>query len=65
MRTWRASLRDPSRGGRLLGIIAAPSREAAEATAVRIFGLNDQQRARLWLVDLGAPLAQKRAVRAS
>jgi hypothetical protein len=35
--TWRASVRDRKRGGRLLGIIAAPTREAAEDAAVRLF----------------------------
>jgi hypothetical protein len=61
-RTWRASVRDRTHGGYLLGIITAPSREAAEEAAVRRFDLNGQQRARLWLIDLGPRPAQKRAV---
>ena len=52
LRTWRASVRFHARGGYLLGIIAAPTREAAEATAVRLYNLTTEQRACLWLVDL-------------
>ena len=56
-------MRDRSHGGYLLGIITAPSREAAEEAAVQRFDLNGQQRAQLWLIDLGSRPAQKRAVR--
>jgi hypothetical protein len=52
LRTWRASVRYHNRGGYRLGIIAAPSREAAEATAAELYNLSAEDRARLWLIDL-------------
>jgi hypothetical protein len=62
LRTWRVSVRTRTIGGRLLGIVAAPSREAAEIIAARLFKLSSEERSRLWLVDLVTPLAQKSAV---
>jgi hypothetical protein len=44
-RSWRASL--IRRKGQVLGDVEAPSREAAEAEAVRTFGLTPDQRRRL------------------
>jgi hypothetical protein len=44
-RSWRVSL--IRKHGQVLGIVEARSREAAEAEAVRMFGLNKEQRSRL------------------
>jgi hypothetical protein len=44
-RSWRASL--IRKRAQVLGIVEAPSREAAEAAAVRTFNLSDEQRSRL------------------
>jgi hypothetical protein len=44
-RSWRASL--IRRHGQVLGNVEAPSREAAEAAAVRMFDLSPEQRIRL------------------
>jgi hypothetical protein len=52
LRTWRASVRYHNRGGYRLGMIVAPSREAAEATAAELYNLSAEDRARLWLIDL-------------
>jgi hypothetical protein len=43
LRTWRASVRTRTIGGRLLGIVAAPSREAAELTAADKLALESQR----------------------
>jgi hypothetical protein len=45
VRSWRASL--IRKRSQVLGDVEAQSREAAEAAAVRIFNLNEQQRGRL------------------
>jgi hypothetical protein len=45
VRSWRASL--IRKRSQVLGDVDAPSREAAEAAAVRAFNLNEQQRSRL------------------
>jgi hypothetical protein len=45
VRSWRASL--IRKRSQVLGDVEAPSREAAEAAAVRMFNLNEQQRSRL------------------
>jgi hypothetical protein len=45
LRSWRASL--IRKRAQVVGIVEAPSREAAEAAAVRTFNLNDEQRSRL------------------
>ena len=45
VRSWRASL--IRKRSQVLGDVDAPSREAAEAEAVRLFNLNEQQRSRL------------------
>jgi hypothetical protein len=45
MRRWRASL--IRKRGQILGTVEAPTREAAEAAAVREFNLSDDQRRRL------------------
>ena len=52
LRTWRASVRSQGRGGYRLGMIVAPNREAAEATAAELYNLSAEDRARLWLIDL-------------
>jgi hypothetical protein len=44
-RSWRASL--IRQRAQVLGIVEAPSREAAEAAAVKAFNLDDEQRSRL------------------
>jgi hypothetical protein len=44
-RSWRASL--IRKHGQVLGDVDAPTREAAEAEAVRAFGLTAEQRSRL------------------
>jgi hypothetical protein len=44
-RSWRASL--IRKRGQVLGDVEAPSREAAEAAAVRAFNLSPEQRSRL------------------
>jgi hypothetical protein len=49
-RSWRASLR---RKGQVLGDVEAPSREAAEAEAVRTFNLTPEQRSRLVVQERG------------
>jgi hypothetical protein len=43
--SWRASL--IRKRSQVLGDVDAPSREAAEAAAVRAFNLNEHQRSRL------------------
>jgi hypothetical protein len=45
VRSWRASL--IRKRSQVLGDVEAPSREAAEAAAVRVFNLNEYQRSRL------------------
>jgi hypothetical protein len=45
VRSWRASL--IRKRSQVLGDVEAPSREAAEAAAVRVFNLSEQQRSRL------------------
>jgi hypothetical protein len=45
LRSWRASL-IPKRS-QVLGDVEAPTREAAEAEAVRMFNLDEHQRSRL------------------
>jgi hypothetical protein len=45
LRSWRASL--IRKRGQVLGDVEAPSREAAEAEAVRAFNLTNEQRTRL------------------
>jgi hypothetical protein len=44
-RSWRASL--IRKKAQVLGDVEAPSREAAEAAAVKAFNLDDEQRSRL------------------
>jgi hypothetical protein len=44
-RSWRVSL--IRKHGLVLGVVEARSREEAEAAAVRMFGLNKEQRSRL------------------
>jgi hypothetical protein len=44
-RSWRASL--IRKHGQVLGVVEGRSREEAEAAAVRMFGLNKEQRSRL------------------
>jgi len=51
-RMWRASVRTRRFGGRLLGVISAPTRDAAETIAVQLFKLSNEERSRLWLLDL-------------
>ena len=48
-RSWRVSL--IRKHGQVLGDVEAPSREAAEAAAVRTFNLSPQQRSRLVLQE--------------
>jgi len=50
-RSWRASL--IRRKGQVLGDVEAPSREAAEAEAVRTFNLSPEQRSRLVVQERG------------
>jgi len=50
-RSWRASL--IRKHGQVLGNVEAPSREAAEAEAVRTFGLTPEQRSRLVVQQRG------------
>jgi hypothetical protein len=50
-RSWRASL--IRRKGQMLGDVDAPSREAAEAEAVRTFNLSPGQRSRLVVQERG------------
>jgi hypothetical protein len=50
-RSWRASLIRSK--GQVLGDVEAPSREAAEAEAVRTFGLSPEQRSRLVVQERG------------
>ena len=50
-RSWRASL--IRRKGQVLGDVDAPSREAAEAEAVRTFNLTPDQRSRLVVQERG------------
>jgi hypothetical protein len=56
---WRASL--TRKRGRVLGFIKAPTRESAEAAAVREFNLSDDQRLRLVILEI--PLNKKAASR--
>jgi hypothetical protein len=51
LRSWRASL--IRKRGQVLGDVDAPSREAAEAAAVRTFNLTDEQRSRLVVQERG------------
>jgi len=50
-RSWRASL--IRKHGQVLGTVEAPTREAAEAAAVRAFGLTAEQRHRLVVQERG------------
>jgi hypothetical protein len=50
-RSWRVSI-IRSRG-QLLGVVKAPSREAAEAAAAQMFELGDEQRRRLMVQEGG------------
>jgi hypothetical protein len=50
-RSWRASL--IRKKAQVLGEVQAPSREAAEAAAVREFNLTDEQRSRLVVQERG------------
>jgi hypothetical protein len=50
-RSWRASL--IRKRAQVLGEVQAPSREAAEAAAVREFNLTDEQRGRLVVQERG------------
>jgi hypothetical protein len=50
-RSWRASL--IRKKAQVLGDVEAPSREAAEATAVRTFNLSPEQRSRLVVQERG------------
>ena len=50
-RGWRASL--IRKKGQVLGDVEAPSREAAEAEAVRTFRLTPEQRSRLVVQERG------------
>jgi hypothetical protein len=50
-RSWRASL--IRKKAQVLGEVEAPSREAAEAAAVREFNLTDEQRSRLVVQERG------------
>jgi hypothetical protein len=50
-RSWRASL--IRKRAQVLGDVEAPSREAAEAAAVRTFNLSPQQRSRLVVQERG------------
>jgi hypothetical protein len=50
-RAWRASL--IRNRAQVLGEVQAPSREAAEAAAVREFNLTDEQRGRLVVQERG------------
>jgi hypothetical protein len=50
-RSWRASL--IRKRAQVLGDVEAPSREAAEATAVRTFNLTAEQRERLVVQERG------------
>jgi hypothetical protein len=50
-RSWRASL--IRKRAQVLGDVQAPSREAAEAAAVREFNLSDEQRSRLVVQERG------------
>jgi hypothetical protein len=50
-RSWRASL--ILKRAKALGDVEAPSREAAEAAAVRTFNLNPEQRSRLVVQERG------------
>ena len=51
IRSWRASL--IRKKGQVLGDVEAPSREAAEAEAVRTFNLSPGQRSRLMVQERG------------
>jgi hypothetical protein len=50
-RSWRASL--IRKRAQVLGVVEAASREAAEAAAVRTFGLGNEQRKRLVVQERG------------
>jgi hypothetical protein len=50
-RSWRASL--IRKRAQVLGDVEAPSREAAEAAAVRTFNLTDEQRSRIVVQERG------------
>ena len=50
-RSWRASL--ILKRAKVLGDVEAPSREAAEAAAVRTFSLSPEQRSRLVVQERG------------
>jgi hypothetical protein len=50
-RSWRASL--IRKKAQVLGDVEAPSREAAEAAAVRTFNLTPEQRSRLIVQERG------------
>jgi hypothetical protein len=51
--TWRVSL-IRARGGHRLGMIQAATRETAEAIAMRVFKLTNEQRGNLLIVKLDA-----------
>jgi hypothetical protein len=50
-RSWRVSL--IRKRAQVLGVVEAASREAAEAAAVRTFGLSNEQRKRLVVQERG------------
>jgi hypothetical protein len=56
-RSWRASL--IRKRAQVLGIVEAPTREAAEAAAVQKFDLTPEQRSRLVVQRGGAPSSLK------
>jgi hypothetical protein len=51
MRKWRASL--VRKRARVLGDVAALTRQEAEAAAIKKFGLDDEQRSRLVVQERG------------
>ena len=53
VRSWRISLLRVRAQTKVLGIIKAPSREVAEAAAVRAFSLTEEQRKRLVVQERG------------
>jgi hypothetical protein len=49
LRNWRVSIMRAR--GQALGTVAAPDQESAEAEAVRAFGLSEDQRKRLLILE--------------